>query len=145
MPTINLGQRRLTALFGGDHVSAQARRFILVGVLNTAFGYAAFSLVTLLGAKPLLALLIANGVGVAFNFHTARRIVFRRRDSGRPVRFTLLYGVLMLVNWVALKGLLALGSPTLAAQAFLVLPMAGLSFLGQRQFAVRHVQETPER
>jgi putative flippase GtrA len=124
-------------MLGGDHASAQAGRFLFVGLLNTAFGYGVFSLSTLLGAHALLALLISNLAGLVFNFQTSRRLVFRRSDPGSAIRFAVLYGALLLINWAALHGLGRLGAPALGAQALLLLPMAGLSFLGQRLLIFR--------
>jgi putative flippase GtrA len=43
-------------------------RFLLVGVLNTAFGYLLFALLLALGLKVPLALLLATVGGVLFNF-----------------------------------------------------------------------------
>jgi putative flippase GtrA len=124
-------------MLGGDHACAQARRFLFVGLLNTAFGYGVFSVATLLGAHALPALLISSSAGVAFNFQTSRRLVFRRGDSVSAIRFVALYGALLLINWAAIRGLERLGAPALVAQAVLVLPLAGLSFLGQRMLIFR--------
>jgi putative flippase GtrA len=106
-------------------------RFGLVGLLNTGFGYAAFAALVLLGAGPLAALIGAAAAGVAFNFQTSRRLVFRADGSGW--RFVALYVAVLGLNWAALHAAAQLGVPNLAAQAVLAVPAAALSFVGQKK------------
>jgi len=107
-------------------------RFGLVGALNTAFGYAVFAALVLTGAWPGVALVVANTAGFLFNFQTSRKLVFRA--GGRRWRFAVLYCAVLALNWVALRLLHGFGFPPLSAQGLLVLPVAALSFLGQRIF-----------
>jgi len=107
-------------------------RFGVVGLLNAAFGYAVFATLLLAGLWPGAALVAATVAGVAFNFQTSRRLVFRSR--GRVVRFIAMYGAVLVLNWVALRALHGIGVPELQAQALLTLPIAALSFFGQRAF-----------
>jgi putative flippase GtrA len=109
-------------------------RFGLVGLLNAAFGYAVFALLVLAGLWAGAALVVANAAGVAFNFQTSQRLVFRSGERGRGLRFAALYGAVLIVNWMALRTLHNLGMSNLLAQALLVLPVAALSFLGQKLF-----------
>ena len=110
-------------------------RFGLAGLLNTLFGYAAFALLLLAGLPPGAALAGATVAGVAFNFQTSRRLVFRSR--GRTVRFVALYAAIFALNWLALHVLILAGMSDLAAQALLALPMAALSFAGQKVLVFR--------
>ncbi len=105
-------------------------RFGLVGMLNTAFGYAVYAVFVVAGIAASLALVLATILGAAFNFYTARNLVFGR--SGRVMRFVVLYGVVLLANMAALRAVRAAGIAALPAQAMLALPMAALSFAGQR-------------
>ena len=107
-------------------------RFGLVGLLNAAFGYATFAVLLLAGAGTGLALVAAMAVGIVFNFQTSKRLVFMSR--GCALRFFVVYGFVLVMNWVALRGLGAIGVSALAGQAFLVLPAAIVSFLGQKIF-----------
>ena len=107
-------------------------RFGLVGLVNTVFGYAAFAVLVLLGAGPEFALIGATVAGVVFNFQTSRRLVFR--STGRSVRFLAVYVVVLALNWLALRLLLRAGLPELQGQALLALPLAAVSFAGQRWF-----------
>ena len=107
-------------------------RFGVVGLLNAAFGYAVFALLVLAGVWPGAALVVGAAAGVAFNFQTSRRLVFR--SAGRALRFVAVYGVALTLNWVMLRALQEFGLSDLVGQALLVLPIAVVSFLGQKMF-----------
>jgi len=59
------------------------------------------------------------------------------------LRFVILYCVMLALNWVALRIALRLGVSALPAQALLVLPIAAVSFLGQRIFVFNPALENP--
>ncbi|MDA8130603.1 MAG: GtrA family protein [Elusimicrobia bacterium] len=103
-------------------------RFLLVGALNTAFGYSVFALFIYAGLHYSLAAFLGTAVGVMFNFKSTGRIVFGNRDDRRIFRFVAVYGVVYLVNVLALKLLAAAGMNLYAAGAVLLLPLAALSF-----------------
>lgn len=110
----------------------QPLRFLVVGLLNTAFGYLAFAALTLAGAGPGAALAAAAAASAVFNFQTSRRLVFRTR--GRWVLFLATYLVLLAGNWGALQVARMHGLPQLEAQALLCLPIAALSYICQKTF-----------
>ena len=107
-------------------------RFGVVGLLNTAFGYAVFAVLVLAGIWSGAALVASTTAGVAFNFQTSRRLVFRSR--GRLLRFVGLYCAVLALNWSALRALHWTGLNDLRSQALLVLPLAAISFAAQRTF-----------
>jgi putative flippase GtrA len=108
--------------------------FLLVGGLNTAFGYGAFALLYRLGLHYALAAALSTIAGVLFNFQTTGRIVFKNGDRSLLVRFVAVYVMTYFVNVGALR--LAEGSHLgiVMTQAFLLLPMAALSYVLQRRF-----------
>jgi putative flippase GtrA len=114
-------------------------RFGLVGLLNAGFGYAVFALLIREGIWPGVALIAAAVAGTIFNFQTSRRLVFRSR--GDAMRFVGVYAVVLVVNWSALFALRLYGLPDLESQALLTLPIAALSFLGQRRFVFGRANE----
>ena len=115
-------------------------RFGLVGLLNAVFGYAVFALLIWLGIEPSVALVVATVAGTLFNFQTSRRLVFRSR--GDAARFIAVYVVVLAINWTALRMLRRYGVAELEAQAILTLPVAALSFIGQRRFVFGRVGGT---
>jgi putative flippase GtrA len=116
-------------------------RFGMAGLLNAAFGYAAFAVLLLAGTGTGVALVAAMAAGVVFNFQTSKRLVFR--SKGRALRFVAVYGFVLAMNWAALRGLGAIGVSALVGQALLVLPAAAMSFLGQKMFVFHPLAGQP--
>jgi putative flippase GtrA len=104
-------------------------RFIAVGVLNTAVGYALYALLVLAGLSPQPALAVAFALGVLWNYVTHARLVFGTEGYRRLPVYAAAYAAIYGVNAFALARALAYGFHPLAAQAVLAVVMAGLSFL----------------
>jgi putative flippase GtrA len=112
-------------------------RFGIVGLLNTAFSYLLFVGFVLVGIWPGPSLILAAMLGIAFNFQTAKRLVFLSKGNRRWVRFALIYAGVLALDWLLLRIARELGINELVAQFWLVLPLAGLSFLCQSAFVFR--------
>ena len=120
-------------LVGRRLLDGQFIRFLLVGGLNTVFGYGLFACLVLVRVPTALALLIATIVGAIFNYFTARHLVFTRRvESSRLGRFALVYGVVYVLNAGALFALERAALPTLWAQALLLPLFVPLTYLVNR-------------
>ena len=105
-------------------------KFLFVGVVNTAFGFAVYAiLLRLLGLPWQWALALSYVIGILWNFGTHGRIVFGTRGLGRLPAYVGAYVVLFFLNRWALKGAIASGMSELWAQALLVLPMAMVAFV----------------
>lgn len=104
-------------------------RFLVVGGINTLFGYTIYSIFILLQIHYAIASLSAMICGVIFNFFTTGRIVFRNRNTSLIFRFFLVYGITYLVNLLVLNRFDAAGFNMLAAGAITVFPAAILSYL----------------
>ena len=112
----------------------QLLRFILVGVLNTLFAYAVFSLFLYLKFHYSLASFFSIVLGILFNFKTYGRLVFNRRDNSLIFRFVLFYAVLYGVSISCLWGFNRLGMNLYYANAIMLLPISALSFYLNRRF-----------
>lgn len=108
--------------------------FLLIGGLNTAFGYAAFALLYHLGLHYAVAAALSTIAGILFNFQTTGRIVFKNGDPTLLFRFLAVYAVIYLLNVGALRLAEGNGLGVIPVQAFLLLPTAALSFVLQRRF-----------
>lgn len=73
-------------------------RFLLVGVLNTAFGVGVYCLFIYLGLQYAIATLLSNVLGVLWNFKTTGRLVFGSKDNSLIFRFILCYCVTYVLN-----------------------------------------------
>jgi putative flippase GtrA len=118
-------------------------RFLLVGVLNTAFSYLLYASLILIGLKYLLAFSISYVAGVLFNFQTIGRLVFKNKSNKLLFRFVGVYVVIYLLNAEGLRIADALNinieykTKMLIASAILVLPMAMVSFVLNKLFVFR--------
>jgi putative flippase GtrA len=132
---------------------AQERiRFLLVGGINTVFGYAVFALLYLTAGHTigyLGSLYLSYVVGVSLAFVLHRRVTFRAHETGgNPVldflRFSSIYVVALAVNTVGLPLLVEFGHlPALAAQAIMVVVTTTISYLGHKYFSFRRARGAP--
>ena len=109
-------------------------RFLLVGLLNTAFGYGLFAILTWWGLTYPLAIGLATLGGIAFNFQSTGRLVFKGAPWSRMSRFTAVYAVIYGANVGAVTVLLAWGLNVYAANALMILPLALLAYTLQQKF-----------
>jgi putative flippase GtrA len=109
-------------------------RFLVVGVLNTAFGYGLFALFTWFGLAYPLAIALATILGVLFNFQTTGRMVFSNSRGSLLWRFAAVYGIIYLLNVAAVALLLRAGINVYLANALAIPPLVVCSFILQRLF-----------
>ena len=108
--------------------STQFLRFLVVGAVNTLFGYGVFAGLVLAGMPPVPALVLTYVVGVLFNFLTTRRFVFARSARASLPRFIGAYVVIYFFNLALFKLVEAAGAGALVAQALCLPPVAVFSF-----------------
>lgn len=118
-------------------------RFLLIGAVNTGFGYASFTVYYILLERwlnYLLVAVLAHMTAVCFAFYLHRRIVFRSESPWWPefVRYNLsLLGVLL----AGLAGLAILvsgiGLHPLLGQAIVTLFSVVISYMAHRHFSFK--------
>ena len=104
-------------------------RFLVIGGINTLFGYGVFAVFILVGLHYVLAMLFAQICGIIFNFKTTGTVVFKNRNNRLIFRFFGVYLITYLLNIGALKIFDIYGVSSLIAQAIIALPMAIVSFI----------------
>lgn len=107
----------------------QFSRFILTGVINTAFGFGCFMALLYVGLHYSAALFVGTILGILFNFVTTGHFVFGDRDPRKIPRFVAVYAILYLVNLLWLWVMTGHGFTPEVAGAIALAPMAILSFL----------------
>ena len=112
-------------------------RFLIVGTINTLFGYGVFAAVITAGLESALALALATIAGVIFNYFTTGKLVFANSGAAMLPRFIIAYVVSYAANLAMLKGLERAGFDTLIAQALCLPPTVLLSFALLRWFVFR--------
>lgn len=116
----------------------QFLRFLLVGALNTVFGYACFAVFLHFGLHYSVAMLMATVLGVLFNFKSTGALVFGSHDNRLIFRFIGTYAIVYLAN-IAGIGVLARAGLTPIVGGALMLPLAAiLAFLLNKKLVFRH-------
>lgn len=109
-------------------------RFLLVGVLNTAIGYALFVGFILVGTSTMVAVAASTALGALFNFRSIGVIVFASRDVSLLPRFLAVYVAQCAVNSLLLAGLHIIGMGPLIAQLLLLPFLATGTYLAMRNW-----------
>jgi len=121
-----------------DLLRHQFVRFLMVGILNSAFGYACFAVFLYFGLHYTLALLLATILGVAFNFKSTGALVFGSHDNRLIFRFVASYAVVYAVNALGIKLMTQIGWPPYVGGAVMILPMAVLAFILNKRFVFNY-------
>ena len=109
----------------GARTHLQFLKFLVVGAVNTVFGYIVFAALLLFDMTPMPALVLTYIVGALFNFFTTRRFVFQQQGGSAFLKFVAAYVVIYLFNAGLFKLVAATDAAPLLAQA-LCLPVVAL-------------------
>lgn len=109
-------------------------KFLLVGGINTLFGYSLYAFFIFLNFHYSLAVLFGTVIGVLFNFKTTGKIVFKSSDNSLLFKFVGVYAVTYVINVSCLKVCDLFKMNMYFAGAILILPVALVSFMLQRRF-----------
>jgi putative flippase GtrA len=118
-------------------------KFLLVGVLNTIFGYGVFALSVYAGMDYRYAVLLSTILGVLFNFKTIGTLVFGSKNNKLIFRFICVYVVIYLLNVEVLRLAdsiqvnLEPKVKIMIAGGILVLPLAIVSYVLNKLFVFR--------
>lgn len=115
-------------------LNAPLIRYLLIGVINTAFGYAMFAILTYLGLHYTLAVFMSTVVGIIFNFKTYGRFVFGQSNWRLIWRFIAVYGFLYGINIGCIFLLMKHINTIYTASGIALIVTAGLGFLLNRCF-----------
>ena len=109
-------------------------KFLIVGGINTLFGYTAYITLLYVGFHYSAASLLATILGVIFNFFTTGRLIFDCMDHRKFVRFFMVYVVSYLINLVFLAIFDSMGANMYWAGLPMILPMALLTYNLNKRF-----------
>ncbi len=117
------------------NINWQFVKFLLVGGLNTLWGYIVFSLCIFCSLHYAAATLIATVLGVLFNFKTTGCIVFKNNNNRLLLRFISVYVFVYFLTVLCLKIFTLIGmSNYYLNYAIILLPNAILSFFLMKKF-----------
>ena len=119
-------------------ISKYFARFLVSGVINTAFGYAVFAFFIFLGCGDFTAPLFAEIACVIFNFNTIGGMVFGDRSKKLFWRFCLVYLTIYIFQVSGLKIFAAFGVENRYLSGFiLIFPAALLSYTLNKKLVFR--------
>jgi putative flippase GtrA len=120
----------------------QLIKFIMVGLLNTVFGYSCYAFFLFMGLSFPLAVLVSTCIGVLFNFKTTGRIVFASANNDYFLKFTAVYGIVYFFNIALIKLMEFLTSNLYLAGFVAMVPAAILAFVLNKYLVFRERYET---
>ena len=118
-------------------------RFLVVGGINTAFGYGVFTAFILLNVHYTIAALLAQICGVVFNFNTYGMLVFKNKNYGLIFKFIGVYVITYFINIGLLKIFNIYGIGNIIAEAIILLPVAFLGFFLNKQLVFNKITKIP--
>lgn len=116
-------------------------RFLFVGGINTIFGYSLFAFFIFLHMHYTLASLLSTIFGVLFNFKTIGTLVFKSNNNSLIYKFVGVYTVIYLLNISFLKIFKLFNINMYLAGALIILPMALISFVLNKQFVFKEKKQ----
>lgn len=112
-------------------------KFLLVGGLNTLFGYGIFALLLFIGLHYALASVFATILGVLFNFKTTGTLVFGNKDNRLILKFISVYCFTTILSIIGLKIAKIFGVNLYFAGFILTGIMAIITFILQKKYVFR--------
>lgn len=112
-------------------------KFILVGILNTIFGYGLWALLIYIGLHYALAVVLSTILSVLFNFKTTGYLVFKNKDNKLLWKFVHIYILTTCLSILGLKCATIANINLYLAGFFLTGIMAIISFLMQKYYVFR--------
>jgi putative flippase GtrA len=107
-------------------------RFLLVGVLNTAFSYAVYALLITIGLPIAWASLGALLIGVVWSFMTQGKIVFKKLSKASFFKFVLNWTVIYFLNVELIYKLIQFNMNAYSAAAVATIPVTIISYFSMK-------------
>jgi putative flippase GtrA len=111
-------------------------KFILVGLVNTIFGYSIYSILIFMDLHYSVASLISTIVGVIFNFKSIGILVFKNNNNKLIVKFISVYVLTYFLNLLFLS-LLKNYFNLYVSALILIVPLAIVSYVLNRNFVFK--------
>ena len=112
-------------------------RFLIVGSINTLFSTTIYAILIFLKAHYAIAILVAQVLGVLFNFKTTGKLVFESNDNKLIFRFFIVYVIVYLLSVSSVKILLIHNVNKYVAGILIAFPIAIISFTLFKKFVVK--------
>lgn len=117
-------------------------KFLIVGGINTLFGYLVYALLIMLNLHYSIAVLFATILGILFNFKTTGKLIFNNDNNRLILKFVGVYAATYVINLTFLKIFEFFKVNMFLAGAILLFPMALITFVLNKKFVFVKEQET---
>ena len=104
-------------------------KFLIVGFINTLFGYSIYVSLIIFGFHFTIAPIFAIILGVIFNFFTTGGLVFQNIIYSKFHLFVGVYGFSYLLNISLLGILIQIGFTEIISGAIVLIPMAFINYI----------------
>lgn len=115
----------------------EIKRFIVIGVLNTLFGYSMYAFFVFSGFNYVISVFFATTLGVLFNFKTISKFVFRVNNNLLIYKFILVYVIVFIFNVLFIYLSKRLGLSDYTAGLIAIAPVAAMSFFLNKFYVYR--------
>lgn len=109
-------------------IQKQLITFIMVGCMNTVFGYSMYALFIFLGLNYQTAMLCSMCIGVLFNFQTTGKLVFSKDNNKAFFKFVAVYAFMYFFNISFIRFVKLFTSNLYLAGFITIIPAAALTF-----------------
>ncbi len=123
-------------------MNLQFIRFLIIGILNTAFGYGVYTLFLFFGVQYQLASMGALIFGIVFSFNTQRKFVFNNTKKGLFIRFVLCWVCIYLLNIFLISLCMDYGFDAYVSGALSIIPITLSSYILQKFIVFNKEKET---
>ena len=96
----------------------QKRSFLFRGLLNTAFGYLIFSIAQYFFQSIILSLIPTYTIGLLFNYYSYSQAFNSLASFEQFIKFLVVYLLILLINFICLRGLVNVGAGAAIGQLF---------------------------
>lgn len=108
--------------------------FLLIGIVNTLFGYSIYATFLYIGLHYAWAGMLSTILGIMFNFKSTGIAVFQSTKNVLIFRFASVYGIIYCLSTAGVALLHRAGISPYYGGAIMLLPMAALSFVLNKHF-----------
>ena len=108
--------------------------FIVIGAVNTLFGYGVFAFFIFIGIHYTIAVLLGTILGICFNFKTLGSIVFKNFRYRLFFKFVIVYAITYFISIGLIKGLLIMINNLYVNGAISVVFCAFISYFLNKYF-----------
>lgn len=122
-------------------MTQQFLKFILIGIINTLFGYGVFALFLYFGMSYITALFLATCCGILFNFKSIGIYVFQNKKNNLLLKFILLYLAIYIVNLILMRSFNYFIHNMYLSGIITLIATAGLSFICNKKYVFANYDE----